>query len=194
MIFLQEVSMRRDFGSKTWMYPMPVLIVGTYDEEGRADAMTAAWGGIHNDDTVCLCISRGHKTMGNLQARKALTISFATIGMLAACDYVGMVSANDVPDKVAAAGFTVTRSRFVDAPVINELPMCMECRLVELKDENLVARIVNVCADESVLGPDGLVDYKKLAPVAYDPVRHLYVALGDVAGKAFDDGRLLMRD
>lgn len=181
--------MRKDFGSKTWMYPMPVLIVGTYDEEGRADAMTAAWGGIHNDDTVCLCISREHKTMGNLLVKRALTISFATVGMLEACDYVGIVSANDVPKKVETAGFTVTKSRFVDAPVINELPMCMECELVSLQGENLVARIVNVSADESVLGPDGLVDYKKLAPVVYDPVRHLYVGLGEVEGRAFSDGR-----
>lgn len=183
--------MRKDFGSKTWMYPLPVLIIGTYDEDGRANAMNAAWGGIHNDDTVCLCISRDHKTMKNLLKKKALTISFGTESMLKACDFVGIVSGNNVPEKLEKAGFSVSKSRFVDAPVINELPMCMECELIKVEGENLVAKIVNVSADESVLGPDGLVDYKKIRPITYDPVHHDYVALGDVVGKAFCDGKIL---
>lgn len=183
--------MRKDFGSKTWMYPMPVLIIGTYDERGKANAMNAAWGGIHNDDTVMLCISKSHKTAKNIKASKAFTISFATRAFATAADYLGLASGNTEEHKLEKAGFTTTRSRFVNAPIINELPMTMECELLSLEEENLVGRILNVSADESIIAEDGMIDYRKLDPITYDPIRHLYITLGDAVGHAHSDGRAL---
>ena len=126
--------MRKDFGKKTWMYPLPVLIVGTYDENGNADAMNAAWGGIYDTDTVVLCLSADHKTTKNIMAKGAFTVSFADEAHTAACDYLGIVSGNDVPDKLSRAGFTAAKSGHVDAPIINELPMTLECRLVKFNE------------------------------------------------------------
>lgn len=181
--------MDKDFGVKTWMYPLPVLIVAAYDEEGRPNAMNAAWGCIYNDDLVHICLSRGHKTTANILASKAFTLSFGTRDQLAACDYVGITSGNKEADKIARAGWTTRPSSHVNAPVINELRMRMECELVSADGEQIVGRIVNVSADESVLGPDGLVDYRKLDPVTYDPVHMRYIALGEEAGKAFSAGK-----
>lgn len=183
--------MRKNFGPKTWMYPMPVLIIGTYDEDGNANAMNAAWGGIHNDDTVMLCISKSHKTAKNIRTSKAFTISFATKEFATAADYLGLASGNTEVHKIEKAGFTTSRSRFVYAPIINELPMTMECELVSIEDENLVGKIVNVSADERIIADDGMIDYRKLAPITYDPIRHLYITLGDAVGHAHSDGRAL---
>ena len=117
------------------------------------------------------------------------TVSFADAGHVAACDYVGMVSANEVPDKLARAGFTVTRSARVDAPLIDQLPVALECELVKFnEDGNVVGRIVNVSADESVLGAEGLIDPAKLRPIAFDPVNNGYLVLGERVGSAFSDG------
>ncbi|MDE7313912.1 MAG: flavin reductase family protein [Eubacterium sp.] len=181
--------MRKDFGAKTWMYPLPVLIIGTYDEDGNADAMNAAWGGIYDANQVILCLSEGHKTTKNIRAKKAFTISFADEEHVAACDYVGIVSGNKEPDKLKKAGFTVTKSACVDAPIINELPMALECRLVKFnEDGNVVGEIVNVSADESVLDGNGMVDPAKLRPISYDPVNNGYLVLGGRVGSAFSDG------
>lgn len=181
--------MRKDFGSKPWMYPLPVLIIGTYDENGNADAMNAAWGGIYESNQVVLCLSEGHKTTKNIKATGAFTISFADVAHVVECDYVGIVSANKEPDKLKKAGFTVTKSTHVNAPVINELPMTLECRLVKFnEDGNVIGEIVNVSADESVLGEGGTVDPAKLCPIAFDPVNNGYLVLGERVGNAFSDG------
>ena len=185
--------MRKNFGAKTWLYPMPVLIVAAYDAAGVPNAMNAAWGGIHTDDMVGLCLSEGHKTTKNILEKKAFTVSVGTLGRLAECDYVGIASGNKVADKFAKAGFTARRSEFVDAPIIEELPMALECELVsyDIETNHMVGRIVNVSVDESVLGEDGKVDADLLQPLVYDPCRLEYRVLGAVAGKAFADGRKL---
>lgn len=181
--------MRKNFGAKTWLYPMPVLIVATYGEDGTPDAMNAAWGGICEENRVALCLSDDHKTTKNILARRAFTVSMADAAHVAACDYVGVVSGNDVPDKFAKAGFTAERSAFVDAPVIRELPMALECRLEKVTEEGLiVGEIVNVSAEESILGQDGKIDPAKLAPITFDAVHNAYIALGERVGKAFSDG------
>lgn len=181
--------MRKDFGAKTWMYPLPVLIVGTYDESGNADAMNAAWGGIYDENRVVLCLSANHKTTKNIRANGAFTVSFADAKHIAACDYVGVVSANEEPHKLQKAGFTVTKSAHVDAPVINELPMTLECRLVKFnEDGNVIGEIVNVSADESILGINGTIDPGKFSPVSFDPVNNGYLVLGERIGNAFSDG------
>ena len=184
--------MRKNFGSKSWLYPMPVLIIAAYDEAGVPNAMNAAWGGMFTDEHIGICISQGHKTTKNILATGAFTVSMATAEQVVACDYVGIVSGNREHDKVAKAGFTTERSEVVNAPIIKELPMTLECEMVSYDEESchLVGRIVNVSADESIL-TDGKIDYAKLRPITYDPVNHHYVELGAKAGNAFSDGKKL---
>ena len=184
--------MRKNFGSKSWLYPMPVLIVAAYDEQGIPNAMNAAWGGMFTDEHIGICISEGHKTTKNILSTKAFTVSMATVEQLAACVYVGIVSGNREPEKFAKAGFTAQRSETVNAPIIEQLPMTLECEMLSYDKESnqLVGRIVNVSADESIL-TDGKIDYRKLRPITYDPINHHYIALGEVAGNAFADGKKL---
>lgn len=183
--------MRKNFGAKPYCYPQPVLILAAYDENGVPCAMNAAWGGISEVSEITMCIDSEHKTMKNILARGAFTVSMATAAQAVACDYVGVVSGNDVPDKFARAGFHAVRSEFVDAPLIEELPMALECRMVSFNEETcrLVGEIVNVCAEESVLGENGRIDVRKLDPITFDPVAGTYLRLGEVVGKAFSDGK-----
>ena len=184
--------MRKDFGKKPWFYPLPVLIVGTYDENGKADAMNAAWGGIYESDQVVLCLSAGHKTTRNIKVKKAFTVSFADAAHVKEADYVGLVSGGSTPDKLEKAGFHPVRSSFVDAPVFDELPMALECRLVKFnEDGNIVGEIVNVSADEKILNGDGAIDPDKLRPISFDPVHNAYRVLGERVGSAFRDGNAL---
>ena len=182
--------MRKNFGAKAICYPMPVFIIGTYNADGTPNAMNAAWGGISEEQEISICVDNTHKTAENLIARKAFTVSMATVKYVAACDYVGIVSGNKEPNKFAKAGFHATKSEFVDAPLIDELPMALECEVISYDAETcrLVGRIVNVSADESVLGDNGKVDVTKLQPITYDPMNHDYLALGEKIGNAFQDG------
>ena len=182
--------MRKNFGSKTWLYPMPVLIIGTYDENGIPNAMNAAWGGIYDTGLVMVCLADDHKTTENIQKSGAFTVSFATAGTVVPCDYVGIVSANDVPDKFEKAGFHAIRSEHVNAPLIAELPMTVECRLLKFNEDGIcIGEIVNVSADESVLDESGRIDAKKLDPIIYDSVTHAYWSFGERVGRAFSDGK-----
>ena len=185
--------MRKNFGPKTVCYPMPVFIIGTYNEDGTPNAMNAAWGGISEETEISICVDNTHKTAENLIARKAFTVSMATADFLTACDYVGIVSGNQEPDKFAKAGFHATKSEFVDAPLIAELPMALECELISYDPDScrLVGRIVNVCVDECVLGENGKVDVSKLRPITYDSINHHYLVLGEKVGQAFHDGLML---
>ena len=184
--------MRKNFGKKSWLYPMPVLIVAAYDEVGIPNAMNAAWGGIFTDETIGVCLSEGHKTTKNIRTTGAFTVSVATADTVTACDYVGLVSGNKEPDKFAKAGFTATKSQFVNAPIINELPMTLECELLSYDEENnhLVGRIVNISADEKIL-TDGKIDVAKLRPITYDPIGYNYFELGTKVGNAFSEGKKL---
>lgn len=182
--------MRKNFGAKTWLYPMPVLIVGSYDEDGVPNAMNAAWGGIYDTNLIMLCLADEHKTAKNIQISGAFTVSFATAKTVVPCDYVGIVSANDEPDKFDKAGFHATRSEFVNAPIIDELPMTVECKLVKFNEDGIcVGEIINVSADESLLDENGKIDAKKLDPIIYDSVSHAYWSFGEKVGKAFSNGK-----
>lgn len=185
--------MRKNFGPKTMCYPMPVFIIGTYNADGTPNAMNAAWGGISEEAEISICVDSTHKTAENLAVRKAFTVSMATAGQMTACDYVGIVSGNKEPDKFVKAGFHATKSEFVDAPLIDELPMALECEVLSYDPETcrLVGRIVNVSADESVLGENGKVDVFKLRPITYDSMNHHYLVLGEKVGQAFHDGLTL---
>lgn len=182
--------MRKNFGTQTWLYPMPVLIIGTYDENGVPDAMNAAWGGIHDTGQIGVCIDPGHKTAKNLQLRRAFTVSVGTAPQSDACDYVGLVSANTEPDKLKKTGFHVSRAEFVDAPIFSELPLTLECRLLRFDPASgcTVGEIVNVSAEERILDADGKIAVERLEPLIFDPVRHTYLRFGTVAGRAFKDG------
>ena len=182
--------MRKNFGAKPWTYPQPVFILAAYGEDGTPNAMNAAWGGISEERELSLCISAGHKTTADILSRRAFTVSMATAGQLVACDYVGVVSGNKEPRKLEKAGWHTTKSEFVDAPLIDELPMAVECRLVSYDPETcrLVGEIVNVSADEAVLDAEGRIDPDKLQPIIFDPIHNAYRKLGEKAGNAFKDG------
>lgn len=185
--------MRKNLGAKPYCYPQPVFILAAYGEDGTPNAMNAAWGGISDDRELSMCISAEHKTTKNILARKAFTVSMADAAHAAACDYVGLVSGDKVPDKFARAGFHAVKSEFVDAPLIEELPIAVECRLKSFDPETcrMVGEIVNVSVDERVLNENGKVDVRKAQPITFDPFNNEYVALGEIAGKAFHDGLAL---
>ena len=169
---------------------MPVLIVGSYDENGVPNAMNAAWGGIYDTNLVMVCLADDHKTTDNIKKSGAFTLSFATAKTVAPCDYVGIVSANDIPDKFDRAGFHATKSEFVNAPLIDELPMAVECRLLKFNEDGIcIGEIVNISAEESILDENGKVDAKKLDPIIYDSVSHAYWSFGEKVGSAFCDGK-----
>lgn len=182
--------MRKNFGPKAWTYPQPVFILAAYDEDGNPNAMNAAWGGISDDTEISMCLSADHKTVKDILLRRAFTVSMATVNQVTACDYVGIVSGNQVPDKFAKAGFHAIPAEKVDAPLIQELPMALECSLVSYDPQTcrMVGKIENVCADESILDEKGKIDPKKLQPIVFDPVQMTYVSLGNVVAKAFQEG------
>lgn len=183
--------MRKNFGVKSWVYPQPVLIIGTYDADGKPDAMNAAWGGQYEANQVMLCLGK-HKTTDNIRLKGAFTVSFATASQVVASDYVGIVSANDTPDKMEKSGFTTTKSEFVDAPLINELPLALECKFVKFnEDGNVIGEIVNVSVDESILDAEGKIDAGKLDAIIFDPANAAYLRLGEKVGNAFADGNKL---
>ena len=182
--------MRKNLKAKAYVYPLPVLIIGTYDENGVPDAMNAAWGTVCDTAQVSICLSATHKTVKNLLRTKAFTVAIADVNNVLPADYVGVVSANDVPDKLAKAGWHAVRSEFVNAPVIRELPLVLECKLVRYDDETeiCIGEVVNVSADERILGENGKIDLTKFRPICYDCDGHGYYALGEKVGQAFSDG------
>ena len=185
--------MKKNLGVKNWMFPMPVLMIGTYDEDGTPNMMNAAWGGITLEDQITICVDTGHKTWANIAARRAFTVAFGTTSTVKACDYLGIVSGDKVPDKVAKSGFTAVKSAFIEAPVMEELPLVLECELVSMNKGNcnVVGKIVNCAVEESVL-TDGKPDAAKMKPICFDACAHVYRIMGDVVAKAFSCGKELM--
>ena len=185
--------MRKNFGVKPWLYPMPVLILGTYDEKGNPNAMNAAWGGISEENEIFVCVSDDHKTTANFLKTGAFTVSVATAETLVAADFVGIVSGNDEPDKLARTDWHAEKSAFVDAPLFAELPVALECEVVSYDKDTcrLFGRIKNVSADERVLDEQGRIDAEKLKPLVYDPVAHVYRTVTAPLGRAFSAGKAL---
>ena len=183
--------MRKNFGPKPLLYPMPVFIIATYGEDGTPNAMNAAWGGIADTEIIGICLG-DHKTTRNIFARKAFTVSMADAENVVAADYVGIVSGDKVPGKLEKTGWHTTKSEFVDAPIINELPMALECEFLSYDDNTglLLGKIVNVCAEERIL-TNGKIDLSKFHPITYDPSGHGYYRLGEKVGNAFSDGKQL---
>ncbi len=187
--------MRRNLGANPYVYPQPVLIVATYGEDGTVDAMNVAYGGIVNSNRIQINIGVRHKTSDNIKLKNAFTVGIADEKNLVAADYVGIVSGHDVPDKIKKSGFHTVKSEFVDAPVIEELPIALECKVEEINQHNatlrIVAEIVNVSVDENILDGDGKIDPGKLCAISYDPANHTYLRVGGKAGTAFSDGNKL---
>ena len=188
--------MKKDLGKLPAIFPMPVLIVAAYDENGTVQAMNAAWGMMAGMDKVALSISERHATVKAIRQTKAFTVSLADRDHLKEADYFGIASGNTLPDKFDRSGCHAQKSASVNAPVIDEFPVCMECELLEIVEtENLhavVGRVVNVRADEKVLGEDGKVDPARIGAVLFDQFRNGYYAAGEKAGDAWSDGRALL--
>lgn len=191
-MFRHPSFMRKSLGAKTLLYPQVVYIIGTYNEDGTPNAMNAAWGGIMGEDRVAICVDRTHRTTANFKRTGSFTVSPATVDTVVAADYVGIVSGNDVPDKVSRAGFHASKASNVDAPVFDELPLAAECEVVCYDEETevLIGRIVDISADESVM-TDSKIDPAKLRPIAYDPGMHGYYSMSEKVGSAFRDGNRL---
>ena len=179
--------MRKDLGAKPILYPQPVLIIAAYGNDGNADAMNAAWGGITDYKEITMSLSASHKTVKNILETKAFTVSMGEAKYVKECDYLGMVSGNKEPDKLKKAGFSVVKSDKVNAPIINELSLTLECELIDYEDEIMRGKIVNVSVDESILTDDH-IDLSKLQPITFDAANNAYVVLGNQVGNAFKDG------
>ena len=171
---------------------MPVLMIATYNEDGSVDVMNAAWGTMLERDQVILNLTETHKTVKNIKKRKAFTVSIADAKHVSEADYFGVVSGNDTPNKFKSSGLTATKSTNVDAPIINEFPICMECEFIEYGDCGVIGKVVNVSADEKVFNGDK-IDIKKVEAIAFDPYTHGYYKVTERVGNAFKDGLKLKK-
>ncbi len=183
------------FEPKPWVVPQPVLIIGTYNEQGEANAMNAAWAG--QWDTKEIMISMGvHATTENMNRNGEFTVAFATKQTMVASDFVGIVSAKNDPKKMEKTGWNIEKAEKVNAPVFTDFPMTLECRIKEKIDETatgyyIIAEIVNILVDEKYLGEDNNPDIEKMELIAYNPIQHTYIQLGNKVGHAFSDGKAL---
>lgn len=188
--------MKINLGNTPVVTPLPVLIVATYDEQGIPNAMNVAWGGQCGYHHVALNLSLNHKTTENLKHKKAFTLSIANVETLVLSDYFGLVSGRK-ENKIKKAGVHVIRSEFVDAPIIDEYPLTLECKVIEMQEilgeMHVVGEVVNVQADESVLNAQGKVDLGKLRPISFDSISCSYRVLGETIGRAFKDGAQLFK-
>ena len=183
--------MRKDLGIKPYLYPQLVMIIGTYDKDGNPNAMNAAWGGVADYDKIIVCMS-SHKTTENIALTNEFTISIGDANHVVECDYVGIVSQNKEPNKMQKSRFTTSKAKNINAPIINELPLCLECRLLKILEEDLyLAEIINVNADESILDEKSNISLEKFTPISYDPSTHGYYKVQGRVGNAFYDGKII---
>ena len=184
--------MRKDLGAAPAVYPMPVLMIATYDENGVVDVMNAAWGMVCESDKLTLALSESHKTVKNIKINKAFTVSLADAKTVKEADYFGIASGNDTPDKFEKTGLTAVKSERVNAPVIEEFPVTFECELAEIvRTDNfrsVVGRIVNVSVDENILGADGKVDVDKAGILIFNQFDRSYRVTGAKVGEAWSSG------
>lgn len=188
--------MKKDLGVKPYLFPMPVLMVASYNEDGSVNVMNMAWGGICGRNMVSLKINENHKTSKNIKARGAFTISIADAAHIEAADFFGIASGNKLPDKFARSGLTAVKSEKVDAPVVQEFPLTLECRVVDDRMDVcghlIFGEIVGVLADESVLDEAGTVDAGRLNALVYDQMQSGYYTIGEKIGQAWEAGKALM--
>lgn len=185
----------KSFKPKAWMLPQPVLIIGTYDKEGRPNAMNAAWAGQWDSNEIFISMG-AHATTENLNNCKDFTIAFATTETMTAADYVGIVSAKNVPQKMDATKWSIQKSANINAPIFTDFPMTLECRIKEKLNETttgfyMIADIINIVANEEFLSDDGKPDVEKMKLITFDPIHNKYIELGQTVGNAFYDGKKL---
>lgn len=189
--------MKKNLGSIPGLFPMPVVIVSAYDREGIPNAMTAAWAQITDMDKIALFVDPDHRTMKNIQETKAFTVAIADVAHMAEADFIGIASGNNMPDKLEKSGFHVTKSEFVNAPLIEELPVSMDCELADIIDTEdvyaMVGKIVNICAEDRVIGEDGKVNPEQIHALIFDQFRNGYYAVGEMVGQAWNAGKDLVR-
>ena len=185
----QEVAGRKNFGPQHALMttPQPCVMIATWDKDHTPDVMMAAWAGQYDYKQIVISMSK-HKTTENIELTGAFTVSFADVRTVAESDYLGLVSGTKVPDKVARVGFTVSPSPNVDAPIINEYPLTLECKVISWQDGILIGEVVNMSADECIL-TDGKIDLGKLQPIVFDAAALSYRALGEVVGQAWGSGK-----
>ena len=183
--------MRKNIKTTEAIFPMPVLMIATYNEDGTIDVMNAAWGMMIDRNTVALNLTETHKTVKNIKQRKAFTVSIADSNHVVEADYLGVVSGNNTPNKFENSGLTAIKSENVDAPIINEFPICMECEFIEYQDSQygagVIGKVINVTADEKVMNGEK-VDINLVNAIAFDPYTHGYYKVGEKVGEAFKDG------
>ena len=188
--------MRKKLNITEGIFPMPVLMVATYNEDGSVNVMNAAWGTMQERNTVALNLTESHKTVRNIKARGAFTVSIADAAHVVEADYFGVVSGNREPRKFENSGLTAEKSALVDAPIINEFPLCLECEFIEYQDNEygvgVIGKVVSVTADESVMAGDK-VDMSLVNAIAFDPYTHGYYRVSERVGEAFKDGLQLKK-
>ena len=183
--------MRKKLNITEGIFPMPVLMIATYNEDNSVNVMNAAWGTMQARNTVALQLTETHKTVKNIKARKAFTLSIADAAHVVQADYFGVTSGNKISNKFEKSGLTANKSEIVDAPVINEVPLCLECEFIEYQDNEygvgVIGKVVNVTADEKVM-IDGKLDMSLVNAIAFDPYTHGYYLVSKRVGEAFKDG------
>lgn len=188
--------MRKKLNITEGIFPMPVLMIATYNEDGSVNVMNAAWGTMQERDHVALNLTETHKTVKNIKARGAFTVSIADAAHVLEADYLGVVSGNRVTNKFENSGLTASKAEIVDAPVINEFPLCLECEFVEYQNGEygcgVIGKVVNVTADESVMVGDK-IDMSLVNAIAFDPYTHGYYKVTERVGNAFKDGLQLKK-
>ena len=188
--------MKKKIKTTEAIFPMPVLMIATYNEDGSIDVMNAAWGTMLERDEIILNLTESHKTVKNIKERKAFTVSIADARHVVEADYFGIVSGNNTPNKFENTGLSATKSEIVDAPIINEFPICMECEFIEYQDGKygcgVIGKIVNVSAEEEVLNGNK-VDISLVNAIAFDPYTHGYYKVGERVENAFGDGMKLKK-
>lgn len=189
--------MKKDLGVNPYLFPMPTLMINTYNEDNTVDSMMMAWGGICAGNMVALNLERERKTCANLKNRKAFTISVPDVAHLKEADFLGIASANKMPDKFARSGLHAEKSEKADAPIVTEFPLTVECKVVSMEEINgdyhVLGEIVGVLAEESVLDEKGKVDAAKLNAFVFDQFRNGYYAIGEKVGQAWHSGAGLMK-
>ena len=190
--------MKKDLGVNPYLFPMPTLMIATYNEDGTVDDMMMAWGGICAGNMVALNLEKEHKTCANLLKRKAFTISVPDVAHLKEADFLGIASANKMPDKFARSGLHAEKSEKVDAPIVTEFPLTLECKVESMQeihgDYHVLGEIVGVLAEESVLNDQGKVDPVKLNAFVFDQFQNGYYAIGEKVGQAWKSGAGLMKE
>ena len=184
--------MKKEIKKAPGIFPMPVLMIGTYNEDGSVDVMNAAWGMAQSMKNLKLCLTETHKTVKNMKRTMACTVALGTKDLMTESDYLGIVSANDVADKFEKTGMHAVKSEIVDAPIIEEYPICMECKVIDFEEDGTLVEVLNIQAEEKYINEDGTLKLDEMGIIAYDPYGHGYYEVGDKVGNAFEEGKKLI--